>query len=72
MLRNVNVKYKGIELTCSGYYTPYKSYGRENPPDEESFEIHCVCYGETEITPLLDVLNFDWAELETICIEELQ
>lgn len=61
MIRNVIVNYKGIELICKGYHES----------EQNSFEIHCVCYGETEVTQLLDTLNFDWTELESLCVQEL-
>lgn len=72
MIRTVVIDYKGEELMCKGYYTPYKNNGRDLPPDNESFEINYVVYKGVDVTQLLGTINFDWVELEEFCLEELR
>lgn len=72
MIRTTIVKYKGIELICRGYHSPYRDNGYDNPPDYECFEIDTVHYQDTEITELMNVLISDWSELECLCLESLK
>jgi hypothetical protein len=71
MIRNVTINYKGLELTCKGYHTPFKDNGHDLPPDYPTFEIDCVCYDDTDVTELLTVLNIDWSEIEDFCLKKL-
>ena len=71
MIRTVTVTYKGLELECKGYYTPYKNNGWDNPPDSESFEIDAVYWHDVDVLQLVDALNVDWCELESVCLESL-
>ena len=72
MIRTTTVKYKDVELTCKGYYSPYKDNGYDNPPEYECFEIDTVYYNDTDVTELINILNFDWSELECLCLESLK
>jgi hypothetical protein len=72
MIRNVVVNYKGLLLNCRGYYSPYKDNGYDNPPDYECFEIDTIHYNDTDVTELVNVLNIDWCDLESLCIESLK
>lgn len=71
MIRTVTVTYKGLELECKGYYTPYQNNGWDNPPDSESFEIDAVYWHDVDVLQLVDALNVDWCELESVCLESL-
>lgn len=72
MIRKVTVQYNGIELQCKGYYLPYKNFGRDNPPQEECFEIESIYFKDKDVTDLIDAFNFDCSELECLCIEHLK
>jgi len=72
MIRTVIVNYKGVDLECKGYYTPYRDNGYDDEPDYECFEIDTVYYNNVEVTQLMDALNFDWSDLECRCIEALK
>ena len=72
MIRTVTVTYKGLELECKGYHTPYKSNGWDNPPDSECFEIETVIWNDVDILEVLDALNISWCDLEECCIESLR
>lgn len=72
MIRTTIVNYKGIDLECKGYYTPYRDNGYDDEPDYECFEIDTVYYNNVEVTQLMDALNFDWSDLECRCIEALK
>jgi len=72
MIRTIIVNYKGVDLECKGYYTPYRDNGYDDEPDYECFEIDTVYYNNIEVTQLMDALNFDWSDLECRCIEALK
>lgn len=72
MIRTTIVKYKGIELVCKGYYSPYKNNGYENQPEYECFEIDTVYYQNIDVTELLVTFDLDWSELECLCLESLK
>ena len=72
MIRTIDVKYKGVELMCKGYYSPYRNNGYDDPPEYECFEIDTIYYLNTDITELVDLFNFDLSELECLCIESLK
>ena len=69
MIRTTIVKYKGIELVCRGYYSPYKS---NDQPEYECFEIDTVYYQNIDVTELLVTFDLDWSELECLCLESLK
>lgn len=72
MIRTAIISYNGVELKCKGYYSPYRDNGHDTEPDYECFEIDSVFYNDTDITPLLSAFNFDWFNLECLCIESLK
>ena len=72
MIRTTVVKYKNIDLICRGYHSPYKDNGPNNQPEYECFEIDSVYYNDTDVTELLDALNFDWSKIECLCLESLK
>ena len=72
MIRTIIVNYKGVDLECKGYYTPYRDNGYDDEPDYECFEIDTVYHNNVEVTQLMDALNFDWSDLECRRIEALK
>ena len=72
MIRTVTVTYKGLELECKVYHTPYKSNCWDNPPYNECFEIDAVIWNDVDILEVLDALNISWCDLEECCIESLR
>jgi len=65
MIRTAIINYKGLELECKGFHSTDKdNYG--------CFEIDAVFYKYTDVTELMNVLNFDWSELECLCLDSLK
>jgi len=72
MIRTVVVKYKGLELICRGFHSRYKEKGPDELPEHECFEIDTIHYNNADVTELLTQLNFDWSELECLCLDSLK
>ena len=72
MMRTVCITYKDLELTITGYYSPYVSGTWDTPPEHESFEIERVYWEDMNVTPLFNELVSDWSGIEEKCLEELR
>jgi len=69
MIRTVVVKFRELELTVSGYHSPYMSGSWEQPPEQESFEINTIHWNDVDVTPIFNELISDWRILEEVCLE---
>jgi len=66
------VDYKGQKLECRGHYFRGYKNSLSRPEEPDTFEFESVYYKNVDITSLLEILNFDWVELESICLSKLE
>lgn len=69
---NIGTLENRVMIDVYGNYYPAHPGSREDPPEDEQFEISMVKYNEVCIDPILDILNFDWYELEQKCLNEIK
>lgn len=62
-----------LEATVTGnYYPPIPSYNYEVPPEDASFEIDIVEVGGVDITEWLEAEDYDFANIEELCLNNLK
>lgn len=60
-----------LEIEVHGEFIKGYPGSEINPPERPSFNIIAVTYKGADISQLLTKSNFDWADLESECLEDI-
>jgi hypothetical protein len=67
----VTIKWMEYTFDVLGVHYPSYMGSREQPPEPESFEIETIKLGAEDISDLIEKIPDALAEIEVLCVEEL-